>query len=533
MKNIESLFIFQLTLLVLFSSNILSQSDAETTYRSSKNYVKLLKNQELNYNSKIKNPKDFVVSNNTSALKLSENELKRLDSLYFLNLNSRKLLSKQQYLSLLKKQKSGYASHTKNDIAFKHSSSIYAFYDYLKESRRLDSLYCSYLKENFGEDEYDLIATQKNFSNRKSPIAKLLKPTIQKLETKNDNKISAKVLEGSESYSSALGAESEIREESETKYDDLVSAETSEESTKYSSPLGSENEIREESEIKKYDLVKSETIEKSTSNKSAMDYKNHSKKEKPSLSQGVVSNNETTQVKRNRVDSWRIDIPITDEQEKNMAKGFYIVNHGETLYRVSLNTKVTINKLMALNNLKTTNIYEGSKIKIREASASTSEPKLPDNIKKVAAQKWITNIPVTDEQRKNMDNGFYVVNHGETLYRVSLNTKVSINKLMALNNLKTANIYEGSKLKIRAVSLPTSEAKLPDNTKKVATKKWITNIPITDEQKKNMAKGFYVVNYGETLYRVSLNTKVSIDKLMALNRLKTANIYPGTKLKIK
>jgi len=533
MKHIESLFIFQLTLLVLLSCNLLGQSDAETTYRSNNKYITLLKSQELSYESKIKNPKDFVISANTNTLKLSENELKRSDSLYFLNVKSRELLSEKQYFSLLKKQKLVFASHTKNDIAVKNYSSIYAFHDHLKKLRKLDSLYCLYLKKSFGEDEYDLIAAKKNFSDYKSPTAKLLKPTIQKSETREDDLGSAENGEASKTNSSALGSENKLGRESETKEDELVNAETSEVSKIFSSALGSESELRKESETKEDNIVKAEPLESSTTNNSAMDYEHHSYKEKTSPSQKVISNDATTQVKRNRVESWRIDIPITDEQEKNMEKGFYIVNHGETLYRVSLNTKVTINKLMALNNLKTTNIYEGLKIKTREVSALILEPKLPDNTKKVTTKKWRTNVPVTDEQRKNMEKGFYVVNHGETLYRVSLNTKVSIDKLMALNNLKTANIYEGSKLKTREVSLSISEAKLPDNTKKVATKKWITNIPITDEQKKNMEKGFYVVNYGETLYRVSLNTKISINKLMVLNRLKTANIYPGTKLKIK
>ena len=82
MKHIESLFIFQLTLLVLLSSNLLGQSDAETTYRSNNKYITLLKSQELSYESKIKNPKNFVFSANTSALKLSENELKRLQEFF-------------------------------------------------------------------------------------------------------------------------------------------------------------------------------------------------------------------------------------------------------------------------------------------------------------------------------------------------------------------------------------------------------------------------------------------------------------------
>ena len=65
------------------------------------------------------------------------------------------------------------------------------------------------------------------------------------------------------------------------------------------------------------------------------------------------------------------------------------------------------------------------------------------------------------------------------------------------------------------------------------TSKWKIDIPVTEEQAENINKGFYVVNEGETLYRVSVNTNLSVDKLKAFNNLKNNNIYPGTKLIIK
>ncbi len=63
--------------------------------------------------------------------------------------------------------------------------------------------------------------------------------------------------------------------------------------------------------------------------------------------------------------------------------------------------------------------------------------------------KWRTDIPVTDEQRKNMENGFYIVQQGETLYRVSINTGVTTNELRRINNLKSNSLKPGTKLMIR------------------------------------------------------------------------------------
>ncbi len=142
--------------------------------------------------------------------------------------------------------------------------------------------------------------------------------------------------------------------------------------------------------------------------------------------------------------------------------------------------------------------------------------------------KWKIDIPITEEQAENIKNGFYIVNEGETLYRVSVNTKLSVKKLKLLNNLKNNNINPGSKLMI-TISKKTKNAL--SRTKN--TSKWKIDIPVTEEQAENINKGFYVVNEGETLYRVSVNTNLSVDKLKAFNNLKNNNIYPGTKLIIK
>lgn len=63
--------------------------------------------------------------------------------------------------------------------------------------------------------------------------------------------------------------------------------------------------------------------------------------------------------------------------------------------------------------------------------------------------------------------------------------------------------------------------------------KFRTDIPVTEEQVKNIANGFYIVQEGETLYRVFVNTKVPLADLRRLNDLKNNNIKPGTKLLLR
>ena len=62
---------------------------------------------------------------------------------------------------------------------------------------------------------------------------------------------------------------------------------------------------------------------------------------------------------------WRTDIPVTEDQKRNIEQGFYIVQHGETLYRVSVNTGVTTNELRRINNLKSNSIKPGTKLLLK------------------------------------------------------------------------------------------------------------------------------------------------------------------------
>lgn len=71
------------------------------------------------------------------------------------------------------------------------------------------------------------------------------------------------------------------------------------------------------------------------------------------------------------------------------------------------------------------------------------------------------------------------------------------------------------------------------NTDASKKTKWKTEIPVTEEQRKNIENGFYIVQYGETLYRVAVNTGVTTNELRRINKLKSNSIKPGTKLKLK
>lgn len=82
-------------------------------------------------------------------------------------------------------------------------------------------------------------------------------------------------------------------------------------------------------------------------------------------------------------------------------------------------------------------------------------------------------------------------------------------------------------------SNPNNTVKVNYNTDKSKKTNWLTDIPVTDEQKENIKNGFYFVQKGETLYRVAVNTGVTTNDLRRLNNLQSNSIKPGTKLKLK
>ena len=99
----------------------------------------------------------------------------------------------------------------------------------------------------------------------------------------------------------------------------------------------------------------------------------------------------------------------------------------------SVAARVSTEKIRELNHLTNNNIKPGTKLIISNSISEANKGQNQLNTS-ITNSKWKTDIPVTESQAENMKNGFYVVNEGETLYRVSVNTNLSIQKLKALNN---------------------------------------------------------------------------------------------------
>ncbi|MCC7359186.1 MAG: LysM peptidoglycan-binding domain-containing protein [Anaerolineales bacterium] len=104
------------------------------------------------------------------------------------------------------------------------------------------------------------------------------------------------------------------------------------------------------------------------------------------------------------------------------AQTYYVVQRGDTLYRISLRFGVSVSAIAAANGLANPSlIYVGQRLLIPETGSPPPTPAATSQ---------------------------YVVQRGDTLYRIARRFNTTVAGIMAANNLKSSLIYAGQILRI-------------------------------------------------------------------------------------
>lgn len=159
---------------------------------------------------------------------------------------------------------------------------------------------------------------------------------------------------------------------------------------------------------------------------------------------------------------------------------YYIVQRGDTLYKIANQFNTTVSELKRLNNLASNTLQIGQRLLISEITA----PNHPGDI--------------------------YIVQKGDTLYSIASVYGISVQELKELNNLTTNNLYIGQQLNV-----PSIDIDIPENP----------SIP-----DKNYM--IYTVQKGDSLWSISRKFNVTIPEILELNSLKTVDLQIGEQLKI-
>lgn len=155
----------------------------------------------------------------------------------------------------------------------------------------------------------------------------------------------------------------------------------------------------------------------------------------------------------------------------------YIVKNGDTLYSIARDFNVSVEALLTLNRLNSTELFIGQQLLI------------PTN--------GIEIVGVVD----------YTIKPGDTLWKIADNCNVTVDDIVKLNNLDSTIIYPGQIIKLSE----SCAARQDDN---------IYTEP----------NDYYTVRRGDTLYSISRLFGTTPQELIDLNNLSTDILIIGQRL---
>jgi LysM repeat protein len=183
---------------------------------------------------------------------------------------------------------------------------------------------------------------------------------------------------------------------------------------------------------------------------------------------------------------------LLEEIKKVSDRSLHVVRSGENLGLIARKYRVSVNQLMAWNNLRSTMIRPGQKLVVYSSGAPMAQ-----------AGK----TPVV----RSATSSTHVVRSGENLGLIAKKYQCSVTDLREWNNLRGSTIHPGQKLRV----YPQAEA--------------------SAQQAETDGKYLiHTVRYGDTLWDIAREYDgVTVDQIRRLNKLgSTARIKPGQKLRI-
>lgn len=175
---------------------------------------------------------------------------------------------------------------------------------------------------------------------------------------------------------------------------------------------------------------------------------------------------------------------VSSKSKNNLVT--YKVRKGDTLSEIAEKFKVSTANLRKWNKLKSNRIFIGRNLKIYSGAVQSIQQ---------------------DATFAEGENIYYSVKKGDTIGKIALKNKVSINDIKSWNNLASNTIFPGQKLKIGKTSI----AQVNSNNKEFK---------------------IHVVKKGETLGHIAIKYNIQISDLRSWNGIKGSNISIGQRLKI-
>lgn len=245
---------------------------------------------------------------------------------------------------------------------------------------------------------------------------------------------------------------------------------------------------------------------------------------------------------------------------------FYKVKKGDTLGAIARRYGVTVNQIKQWNGLKSTNINVGRNLLVSNPALAVKKKKEEVISVEEPVVSRVDNglTQVVKSKKAELVNTYHKVKKGESLGSIADKNNVSISELKQWNGLSSNNIKAGRNLIIKKVKyievVDTIRIPVPEITTQEMGEEYIASI--LDEfanqneisclstypritldgsedsesedpfQEKNDRTVYHKVRIGETLSKIGSRYNVTIDSIIAWNKLKSPIAKAGQRLVI-
>ena len=117
----------------------------------------------------------------------------------------------------------------------------------------------------------------------------------------------------------------------------------------------------------------------------------------------------------------------------------------------------------------------------------------------------------------------YIVKKGDSLWSIASQNKISMDKLLKLNNIDDTIIYPGQVLKVDDEPAPQQSSSNPAP---------VSNPEPAPNPSDSANIGTYIVKKGDTLWAIARRHNTTVEELQRLNNINGQLLHPGQMLKI-
>lgn len=197
----------------------------------------------------------------------------------------------------------------------------------------------------------------------------------------------------------------------------------------------------------------------------------------------------------------------------------YTVKQGDNLSKIAAAHKISLANLMKWNNLETTLIFPGDKLKVSAASGSNNSHSSNANNSSSGSTSSSNNSATT-----------YIVKSGDNLSKIAAAHKVTVNNLKTWNNLSSDLIFPGDRLTVTGGNSSNSSGNTANKSAEQTNNSSNNSSTNSSSNSNGGSVKTYTVKSGDNLSRIAAAHGISLNNLKQWNNLTSHIIFPGDRL---